>query len=103
MTLEPGHYLTLRYEGDIKVMCGPFATAQHAWHWAYVANLLDVKKSDSQRLLAYSKSGEFMSIMDAKWINEDLASEESAHLYKFTEKPALAYPELIGEDGLLNF
>jgi hypothetical protein len=103
MTLEPGHYLTLRYEGDAKVMCGPFPTAQHAWDWAFVAKLIDPKRSSRQRCLAYSESGEFISIMDAKWINEDLASEESAHLYKFTAKPTLTYPELIGEDGLLNF
>jgi len=104
MTLEPGHYLTLRYKGDIKVMCGPFASAQHAWHHAYACDLLDVKKSDSRRQLAYSVNGEFLSIMDSKYIQEDLnsaASEGVKANYQFVAKPKLKYPDLIGADGLL--
>jgi hypothetical protein len=104
MILEHGHYLTLRYEGDAKVMCGPFTTAQHAWDYAYVCDILDVRKSDSQRLLAYSKSGDFMSIMSSKYIQEDLDSAVSEGVkanYRFVAEPELKYPDLIGADGLL--
>ena len=104
MTLEHGHYLALRYEGDIKIMCGPFASAQHAWHHAYACDLLDLKKSDSRRQLAYSKSGDFMSIMSSKYIQEDLdsaASEGVKANYRFVAKPELKYTDLIGADGLL--
>ena len=102
MTLESGFYVRSE-ENDATTICGPFATADHAWCNFYANDQLDSRKSDRNRKYMISKDGDYLMISEARWIQEDIDNEELELRLVLTPVPTPIYSNLIGEDGLLSF
>lgn len=104
--METGYYLNLSRSNGVNSWCGPFLTAQHAFAHAYCADMVDSKKSDYRRGYMMDKAGEYRSITHSKYIREDIeaaTAEDLPVVDVVVPAPELVYPNLMNENGLLNF
>ena len=102
MKLESGFYVRSD-NGNTVTVCGPFASADHAWCNFYANDQLNSYKSDRSRKYMIAKDGNYLMISKSEWIQEDIDNEELELRFVVVPVPTPAYSNIIGEDGILTF